>query len=730
LLYLETSGKCEKCEATATSGVYIHPSTKACIRCIDDCQTCINEATCVKCRPTTYLTTEAKCSTCQAPRGYIDGDNCKPCDSTCLTCSGGGSNKCISCSIDRALVDSSCVVRELIVVTQTSFSADSKEVLIKFSTVIKSASGTIESNSEMRIFAESEEKIKTELDSNSGSLDSIVALSSPSFASIVSTSIKKDTLKVKIDSSATLENACLAIKFNKIPSIIGESGERQSLMNKYLISCNINLIVTKMDSVLQGSAGAVSATVTSLTTLLMILSVPQAFILMKVFQTIDFYVYIDSQHPSNFATFLEIISKNIMDYIPNVFEFAADNEGQPIYDKFEEYGMEVHVFKNLGRHFLVVLILCFFKLVALCLSKVFKVGKLGKYAKKFNRALGVSIFYGVVEAFHLDIVFSLILHVALRNSVDNGNSFLKVFAMAIVTGLFLMLGALYIFMGYTVRRLTISYKRHVVLTVKQMKDEPWRFILEDKNMGNIFQRHFNLICMLRDVLICLMIFFAYASPIGVSVVFLLIHLPSTLMMIVYKPFENKIENRVLIATNSLYICLDILFIANVAADLSANTRYFIIGFSMIAVVFGIILVNMGTSLYTNIRSASASIKKRCNKKKKTQETSGKTDDPFKEDVSNLDGTVNNNISIDNSNAYISKVHPANVTKKVSMSNIKKEYTKTAHNQNPTTTNPIQSKPAEKIVNDLESPSPRKSSKPNHRGMPGIPKKLKFAPKFE
>ena len=52
---------------------------------------------------------------------------------------------------------------------------------------------------------------------------------------------------------------------------------------------------------------------------------------------------------------------------------------------------------------------------------------------------------------------------------------------------------MYLFMAYTVSRLTDSYFKHAAIEIRHMKDEPYRFWLEDKNMhGNIFQRHFNL----------------------------------------------------------------------------------------------------------------------------------------------------------------------------------------------------------------------------------------------
>ena len=96
---------------------------------------------------------------------------------------------------------------------------------------------------------------------------------------------------------------------------------------------------------------------------------------MKVFQTIDFYVYIDCDYPSNFSKFLEIISKNIMDYVPNFLGALADDDGAPIYPRFAMFGENVHVFENLGPLFTLVCGLLGIKLLLKGLSMAFKSNK-------------------------------------------------------------------------------------------------------------------------------------------------------------------------------------------------------------------------------------------------------------------------------------------------------------------------------------------------------------------
>ena len=59
----------------------------------------------------------------------------------------------------------------------------------------------------------------------------------------------------------------------------------------------------------------------------MTVSLPQAFLLMKLLQALDFYIYIECEYPSNFAKFLDMITGTALEYIPNFFQFLIDDEG-------------------------------------------------------------------------------------------------------------------------------------------------------------------------------------------------------------------------------------------------------------------------------------------------------------------------------------------------------------------------------------------------------------------
>lgn len=138
----------------------------------------------------------------------------------------------------------------------------------------------------------------------------------------------------------------------------------------------------------------------------MTVSLPQAFLLMKLLQALDFYIYIDCKYPSNFAKFLDMITNSVFDYMPNFFGPLIDDQGSPLYERFAEYGMQVHMFANLGQIFSVVILVSAIKLVLYLISKVWNRGK------TFNRLIGIDMFYGLFESNNLLAVLSIITFAA------------------------------------------------------------------------------------------------------------------------------------------------------------------------------------------------------------------------------------------------------------------------------------------------------------------------------
>ena len=207
---------------------------------------------------------------------------------------------------------------------------------------------------------------------------------------------------------------------------------------------------------------------------------------------------------------------------------------------------------------------------------------------------------------------AIAIHIAFRDRINNKDEALKYVSVVVASLLWMGLIAMYLYMGYTVSRLTKSLQTYALLDVKDLKNEPCRFWLEDKTAhGNLFQRHFNLICMLRDIFICVCLLALYNSTTTMLVLLLIMQVAFCVLAITYPPYRINWHNRVMQVTHCLYVFLDIAFLVNINAKMSATTRYNWVGFSMVFIVVGIILTNVLVSAYQTV----AETVRKCKKKK-------------------------------------------------------------------------------------------------------------------
>ena len=212
------------------------------------------------------------------------------------------------------------------------------------------------------------------------------------------------------------------------------------------------------------------------------------------------------------------------------------------------------------------------------------------------------------------------IHIGNRDKMDNTGLNYKYLAIIFISALSMLLISIYFYMGYTVTRLRQAYIKYGLLEVADMKDEPLRGLLADKSTKNLFQCHFNLFLMLKDVWICSLLLMVYER------VFLLLWLLTAyqliflVLTIVYPPYLTKGSNRLLWITQSMYLMLDIAFLINVGLSMTEEVRYFYVGISMITIVAVIILVNSGSSTYNNFIIIVEKCKRRWKKKIQPQPT--------------------------------------------------------------------------------------------------------------
>src|SRR3990167_4947444 len=225
----------------------------------------------------------------------------------------------------------------------------------------------------------------------------------------------------------------------------------------------------------------------------------------------------------------------------------------------------------------------------------------------------------MVEGFHLDMVLGIMIHIGNRDGLSNTRLNFKYLSIVFISILSLLLTSIYFYMGYTVSRLRQAYLKYGLLEVSDMKDEPLRGLLSDKSTKSLFQYHFNLILMLKDVWICSLLVIVYERVTLLLILLKVYQLISLLMIILYPPFVAKASNRHLWITQGMYLLLDIAFLINVGLSMTEEVRYFYVGISMITIVGIIILAKSGSSTYNNIMIIVNKCKKRRSKNKRQSE---------------------------------------------------------------------------------------------------------------
>ena len=179
----------------------------------------------------------------------------------------------------------------------------------------------------------------------------------------------------------------------------------------------------------------------------------------------------------------------------------------------------------------------------------------------------------------------------------------KYLIVCVVSLMFVSIFFLYFFIGFKIRHLINSYYKYAIIEVKDMKNEPLKNILADKNeSGNFYQCYFNLINLVRELSFCIALYFLVHFPRIVISILTTLQVINLLLMSLYRPYKKSWMNVNLIITNVLYLMLDVVLACLIFGGdrISKEVKYNVFGFGMIGIVFGLLVCNLGISLYFSI----------------------------------------------------------------------------------------------------------------------------------
>ena len=349
---------------------------------MSDCQTCVQAGSCTSCKQGLFLyPTNGTCSSCTALNEAKVTTTCLSCDPSCLTCSASAPTDCLTCDPLHYLApDSRCLRRLFLVLSDALFSNEQTEAVFTFDRDIAvPLASSLRDNCEVALFTNPVADVRSAVSqsqSSQVSLQNTPSLSAVTAFSVSDFVVQGGRLRVKTKVTTTTKDATLVVRFKSVPGLHQAGNKHNTYPERVLVADKVNVVVTQFDGALNSAASGVKSTVTTATSAMFLISLPQAFILMKVFQTVDFYIFIDCEYPPNFSKFLELISKNVMDFVPNVFEDLADDDGTELYPRFTDFGQQVHIFKNLGSLFTLCLCVLGLKLIFFSAHKVFPKVKL------------------------------------------------------------------------------------------------------------------------------------------------------------------------------------------------------------------------------------------------------------------------------------------------------------------------------------------------------------------
>ena len=376
----------------------------------------------------------------------------------------------------------------------------------------------------------------------------------------------------------------------------------------------------------------------------MVASSTQAFLIIKIMQTLDFYVYLDVLTPSNFVLFLQMITQNVLTIIPNFFAVLADNDINEERDQFSNYGVNVNFFNNLGQWMSLVLLFACGKALLWAINfivKKFRKGSPLGWLEKAEAYFGVEFFYGLVESSNQDIIVAILIAYNETGRLDQTPFQRASLLMFVTICMFGTLG-MYAFMFFRVRKYmsiratsTAPDADNSILALNPGKsgdipqkdgsssegseaqdgqnelkpkegspaDDAFAFWYEDKmNNGNFFQLHFSLITLAKDVILVFLVYFMYYVPIPLIILLSIMQMTFVGLIFKWKPFKMGFMNNQLLIVQGMYIILDFIFLilACVPADATySNFRYNFLGFPLIACICGL----FGVTFYYGIKAA-------------------------------------------------------------------------------------------------------------------------------
>ena len=528
------------------------------------------------------------------------------CHPTCNSCSGNTENDCISCNSSYRLTSSnSCESKDLVLLSAV-YEESSQKIVLRFSAKIATSLNTA-SVASLGVF-DVDASLASRL--TNLSLDSAAGLNAQrsrraSDAEVTTLEVFSDSLHISLKFSKYFTNQTFIgvwsnqeiARMDSNPQIVYPFATIVVQKVSHPYSSRRPILADPATRTLMDAAGHATA---GLTALIMIFSPTGGFALLRLFQNLDLYGFIDCNTPRHLSIVLDTLTGDPLELAPNVLSTLVDEKGDELPERFLRYNIQKHIINNFGRQVELVAVVAAVRLILKIIYLVTKSypGRARTFIRKALKYTKVKVWAELMEAYIIDFVLSMTIFLTVRPKPLSVPDAICAFCFGFLAGFILVY---LIFSVFKIRAIAKQSGPNTIADKSALsKISPnFYFLLEDKYSLSFLGKYLNVIMCFREALLAFLVFTLYPSPL----LFLVIKLGTKLFLLVWvmrsKIMLLKLDNFQIKCQTLLFALLDLGFLLILVLDtsLGEDEMSWYLGYPCIGIIATLILLKLGVGLY-------------------------------------------------------------------------------------------------------------------------------------
>ena len=333
------------------------------------------------------------------------------------------------------------------------------------------------------------------------------------------------------------------------------------------------------------SYGSVAATV-----VLFSMSPSACFSLVRLFQNLDIYGYINCKTSNQLTVVLDTLTGDPLDLINNPLSFAVKEAEGVVPYNLAKYGVQTHVLNNYGRQLLLGGVLILIRCIIATMLKLLKTKFKKKFIKKALEYTRIQLWADLFDTYIIDYVLSLTIFFSLRPKPLSKYD-------TIYGIVFSLLGLGYI--GYCIlgfvkiaqikKKLIVSGEMNYAIIKRASPN--FGFLLEDVRLDSGLAPYIGMIQVSKESANAFLVYAMYDYPTSFVAVKLSLQVIFVGIVVLIRPSREKWNNVHQIYQHIIFALIDAFFllICVFGGDFSEDSYNLRYGFPTIALIFLLIL---------------------------------------------------------------------------------------------------------------------------------------------